>query len=195
MRCNGGTVWTIYKESVMRSKVQKSPHLWVLPVGIAPRCRRWPRQLELTLDWTYSLGPGRLFLSPNGFSNYLFLSRGYRRLSPLMLGIRMMAFISLTARTRCRNHRGWGLWNRDLKDVGIARWFSCWLGWIQTYLGGLEQRVAKPYGVLSLEWSQTKTKNIAQCLKLFEHIPSILYCVECTWSDRFCGEVVRMPDG
>lgn len=86
MRCNGGTVWTIYKESVMRSKVQKSPHLWVLLVGIAPRCRRWPRQLELTLDWAYSLGPGRLFLSPNGFSNYLFLSRGLGDWAPWCLG-------------------------------------------------------------------------------------------------------------
>ena len=30
MRCNGGTIWTIYKESVMRRKVQKSPDPWVV---------------------------------------------------------------------------------------------------------------------------------------------------------------------
>lgn len=94
-----------------------------------------------------------------------------------MLGIRMMAFISLTARTRCRNHRGWGLWNRDLKDVGCARWFSCLLGWIQTYLGGLEQRVAKPYGVLSLEWSQTKLKTLHTMFgTLWAHSINTLLC-------------------
>lgn len=36
MRCNGNTIWGIYKESVMRSKVQKSPDVWELLVSIAP---------------------------------------------------------------------------------------------------------------------------------------------------------------
>ena len=92
MRCNGGTVWSIYKESVMCRKVQKSPDMRVLPVGIALTCWRCPRQLELTLNWPL-LAMNVVSVSEWFDDDYLFLSLGKRRLSPLMLGIRMMACV------------------------------------------------------------------------------------------------------